>query len=171
MSIKKLSTVMCNSSPIIGLAGIGKLDLLWNVFEEVLIPEAVYNEVVKSQKNKRIGKEELQYAVDKGFIKIYHVKDELFVNRFMGKLHRGELEVIAGAKELNLDYLLIDERAARSLAEALMLEPTGLLGILKFAKLAGIIPELKFYLDGLIENNYRISKKLYNSILLDVKEM
>ncbi len=25
----------------------------------------------------------------------------------MGKLHRGELEVIAGAKELNLDYLLI----------------------------------------------------------------
>jgi len=42
MNIKKLSTVMCNSSPIIGLSGIGKLDLLWTIFQEVLIPEAVY---------------------------------------------------------------------------------------------------------------------------------
>ncbi|MBU3101545.1 MULTISPECIES: DUF3368 domain-containing protein [Clostridium] len=114
---------------------------------------------------------ELYDAIEKGHIKIYHVKDELFINRFMGKLHRGELEVIAGAKELKLDYLLIDERSARSLAEALMLEPTGLLGILKFAKLSGVIGALKPYLDGLIENNYRISKKLYNGILLDVGEI
>jgi predicted nucleic acid-binding protein len=171
MSIKKLSTVICNSSPIIGLSGIGKLDLLWTIFQEVLIPEAVYNEVVKSQRNKRVGTEELHDAIKKEFIKIYHVKDELFVNRFMGKLHRGELEVIAGAKELDLDYLLIDEKSARSLAEALMLEPTGLLGILKFAKLSGAIEELKPYLDGLIENNYRICKKLYNGILLDVGEI
>ena len=92
-------------------------------------------------------------------------KDELFVNRFMGKLHIGELEVIAGAKELNLDYLLIDEKSARRLAEALMLEPTGLLGILKFAKLSGAIEELKPYLDGLIKNNYRISKKLYRAYI------
>jgi len=79
-------------------------------FKEVLIPEAVYNEVGKSQRNKRVGTEELHDAIEKGFIKIYHVKDELFVTRFMGKLHRGELEVIAGAKELNLDYLPIDEK-------------------------------------------------------------
>ena len=171
MNIKKLSTVMCNSSPIIGLSGIGRLDLLWIIFEEVLIPEAVYNEVGKSQRNKRVGTEELHDAIEKGFIKIYHIKDELFVTRFMGKLHRGELEVIAGAKELNLDYLLIDEKSARSLAEALMLEPTGLLGILKFAKLSGVIGALKPYLDGLIENNYRISKKLYNGILIDVGEI
>lgn len=170
MNINKLSTVICNSSPIIGLCGIGKLDLLWIIFKEVLIPEAVYNEVVKSQKNRRVGTEEVHEAIEKGLIKIYHVKDELFVNRFMGKLHRGELEVIAGAKELNLDYLLLDEKSARSLAEALMLEPTGLLGILKFAKLSGVIEELKPYLNKLMENNYRISKKLYDRILLDVGE-
>ena len=34
MNIKKLSTVMCNSSPIIGLSGIGKLDL-WESCIEV----------------------------------------------------------------------------------------------------------------------------------------
>ncbi len=47
MNIKKLSTVICNSSHIIGLSGIGKLDLLWTIFQEVLIPEAVYNELLK----------------------------------------------------------------------------------------------------------------------------
>jgi len=52
-----------------------------------------------------------------------------------------------------------------------MLEPTGLLGILKFAKLSGAIEILKPHLDGLIENNYRICKKLYNGILLEVGEI
>ncbi|WLC84689.1 hypothetical protein KTC97_02530 [Clostridium estertheticum] len=55
---------MCNSSPIIGLSGIGRLDLLWIIFKEVLIPEAVYNEVVKSQNNKRVGTEELYDAIN-----------------------------------------------------------------------------------------------------------
>jgi len=39
MTIKKLNTVMCNSSPIIGLSGIGKLDLLWALtFSHLLAP-------------------------------------------------------------------------------------------------------------------------------------
>jgi predicted nucleic acid-binding protein len=37
--------VMCNASPIIGLSILGKLNLLWEMFE-VFIPEEVYNEVV-----------------------------------------------------------------------------------------------------------------------------
>ena len=170
MKLKKLSKVICNSSPIIGLCIIGKLDLLWNIYEEVIIPEAVYNEVVKSVDIEKIGAKELQKAVDDKNVTIYKVKDELLVNRFMGRLHRGELEVIAGAKELNLEYLLIDERSARALAEALMLEPTGTLGVLKFAKMAGYIDELKIYLDCLMENNYRISKKIYSEILASVGE-
>jgi len=32
--------VVCDSSPIIGLSKIGKLDLLWTLFDEVMIPEA-----------------------------------------------------------------------------------------------------------------------------------
>ena len=38
--------VVCNSSPIIGLSKIGKLDLLWTLFDEVIIPEAVFEEIV-----------------------------------------------------------------------------------------------------------------------------
>ncbi|MBX4264086.1 hypothetical protein [Clostridium estertheticum] len=43
--------------------------MLWIIFEEVLIPEAVYNEVVKSQNNKRIGTEEVYDAIEKGILK------------------------------------------------------------------------------------------------------
>jgi len=57
------------------------------------------------------------------------------------------------------------------LAEALLLEPTGLVGLLKLAKLTGKIDSLKDCLDRLIENNYRISKKIYNEVLIGVGEI
>jgi len=44
--------VVCNSSPIIGLSKIGKLDLLWTLFDEVMIPEAVFEEIVPKRTEK-----------------------------------------------------------------------------------------------------------------------
>lgn len=78
---------------------------------------------------------------------------------------------MAAAKELNAQYILIDDKAARVLAEAMLLEPTGLVGLLKLAKLTGKINSLKDCLDRLIENNYRISKKIYNEVLIGVGEI
>ena len=37
--------VICNAGPIIGLMGIGKLNLLWQLFDEVVIPKAVLQEL------------------------------------------------------------------------------------------------------------------------------
>ncbi len=89
---------------------------------------------------------------------------------FLGRLHRGELEVIAGARELEVDYLLIDDRSVRRLAEQILLEPTGLIGLLKIAKILGRVDSLKKCLDILIDNNYRISTKMYRYVLGDVGE-
>lgn len=36
---------LCNTSPIIGLISIGRLSLLWKLFDEVILPEAVYKEL------------------------------------------------------------------------------------------------------------------------------
>ena len=140
--MNKLGKVVSNSSPIIGLSILGLLNLLWDLFDEVLITESVYDEVVVKGKN-NIGYYELEKAVKDGYIKVYKFKDEFFVKRFYGKLHKGELEVIAAAKELDISYLLIDDKSARSLAEALLLEPTGLIGMLKIAKITGKIESLK----------------------------
>jgi len=44
--------VMVNSSPIIALSMINQVDLLWKVFDEVLIPDGIFNEIaVLSGKN------------------------------------------------------------------------------------------------------------------------
>ena len=51
------------------------------------------------------------------------------------------------------------------------IEPTGLVGFLKLAKLTGKIGSLQDCLDRLIENNYRISKKIYNEVLIGVGEL
>lgn len=167
---RKLGMVICNSSPIIGLASLELLHLLWALFDQVIVTEAVYTEVVTQGRN-RLGKEELETAVKHGYIKRYSVIEGLFIDRFIGKLHRGELEVMVAAKELNAQYILIDDKAARVLAEAMLLEPTGLVGFLKLAKLNGKIGSLKDCLDRLIEKNYRISKKLYNEVLIGVGEL
>src|SRR5665648_1227146 len=162
---KKLQMVICNSSPVIGLASLGLVHLLWELFDKVIITQEVYREVVEQGRN-RLGKEELETAVERGYITIYSVKEELLINRFIGKLHRGKLEVIVAARELNVPYILIDDKAARVLAETMLLEPTGLIGFLKLAKHNGKIQSLKVCMDTLIKNNYRISKRIYNEVLI-----
>lgn len=37
---------LCNTSPIIGLISIGRLSLLWKLFDEVILPEAVYKRIM-----------------------------------------------------------------------------------------------------------------------------
>ena len=96
---------------------------------------------------------------------IYKVKNKNLVNELYGKLHRGELEVIVTAKELKVTDVVIDERAARSFAEAMLLQTIGIIGILLIAKKRKKISEVKKYLDLLMESNYRISKKLYENAL------
>ena len=168
--MKKLGKVVCNSSPIIGLSILDSIDLLWKMFDEVFVTEAVYKEVVSHGKN-HTGSTELSKAVKDGNIRIYSVKDTVLVKRFTGKLHKGELEVIIAARELGASYLLLDDKAARALAETLLLEPTGIIGLLKIAKLTGRITSLQICLDILIDYNFRISKALYLQLLKEVGEI
>lgn len=66
--MSKPVSVVCDSSPIIGLSLISKLDLLWKIFDVIYITEAVYEEVVINAENK-IGESQLKAAVNNGEIK------------------------------------------------------------------------------------------------------
>lgn len=163
--------VICNSSPIIGLSLIGKLNLLWEVFDEVIIPKEVYREVVEANLNNNYGAKELEQAVNEQKIAIYNIKNKTLVDELYGKLHRGELEVIIAARELKVTDVVIDEKAARSFAETMLLQSIGIIGVLIIAKKKGKITELRKYLDLLIKSNYRISKKLYENALRKTGEL
>lgn len=138
---------------------------MWEVFDEVIIPEEVYREVVEANSNGNYGAKELKNAVELGNISIYKVKNNELVNELYGKLHKGELEVIVAAKELKVTEVVVDERAARNFAEAMLLQTIGIIGILLIAKKRKKITEIKKYLDLLMDSNYRISKKLYENAL------
>lgn len=162
---------VCNSSPIIGLSIIKKLDLLWEIFDEVYITEEVYKEVTINEKIRKIGSKELIEAVKNKHIKIYSVKNKLLVEQLYGRLHRGELEVMVAAKELKIKRVIIDDRSARHFAETMLLRSIGLMGILLLAKEYKKIESVKKYLDILIENGFRMSVKLYNQILKSAGEI
>lgn len=156
--------IICNSSPIIGLSAINRLNLLWLLFDRVIIPNEVYSEVENAKTNK-IGMEELKQAVEEKHIEIYHIKNNELVNQLYGRLHTGELEVIVSAKELKISHVIIDDRSARIMANSMCLKTLGIMGILLIAKEKGYIPEVKKEIDCLIKNGYRISLKLYHEVL------
>jgi predicted nucleic acid-binding protein len=89
------------------------------------------------------------------------VQNTAFVEQMYGRLHKGELEVMVAAKELKINRVIIDDRPARNFSETMLLKSIGLIGILIVAKKLGLISEVKKYLDVLIQEEYRISKKLY----------
>jgi Predicted nucleic acid-binding protein, contains PIN domain len=165
-----MAKAVCNSSPIIGLSIIGRLDLLWQIFNEVFIPEEVYNEVINNNRYKNFGENELKEALEKKNIKVYKIQNTAFVDQMYGRLHRGELEVMIAAKELKINRVIIDDRSARNFSETMLLKSIGLIGILIAAKKIGLITEVKKYLDLLINEEYRISKKLYFEALKDAGE-
>ena len=161
---REMKTVITNTSPIIALSMIGRLPLLWELFDKVYVPKAVISELTSSIHETDYGRKEIIEAVKTEKVISYSVKDELLVQRMYGKLHNGELETIIGGKELDTDFVLIDERAVRNMAK-IFFPPIGSLGILRLAKSQGKIDEIKSYLDTLIANGYRIGKPLYEQVL------
>ncbi len=164
------SKVITNSTPIIGLSIIGKLHLLTALFEEVYVPQAVYEEVVNSDSPRQYGRDELSTMVKERALQLYQVENSHLVKKLYGKLHEGELEVIVGAKELDLKFVVMDEHAARTLAKTFLLQPIGTIGVLIFAKKKGLIQEIKPLLDTLIIHDFYISKRLYQQALAQVAE-
>ncbi len=163
-------TVISNSTPIIELTLLGKLELLNELFEKVYVTRQVYEEIVTGEK-KNTGAMELKECIENGNIIMYNIVNNKFVDLMYGRLHKGELSVIVAAKELKTNYVLMDDASGRKMADEINLVPIGTVGILKLAKNKGYIPKIKPLIDKMIENNFRISLKLYNEILKDTNEV
>ena len=127
--------VVSNTSPIINLAMINQLNLLERLYGTVIIPPAVYDEIVTGGAGQP-GADVVQ-ALD-GF-EVRPVSNRPMVINLAGSLDLGEAEAIVLAVELGADLLLIDERQARIVAKRLGVNHIGLLAVLVQAKHAGLI--------------------------------
>lgn len=121
--------VIVNSTPLIALSKVGRLELLKQMYGEIYIPDAVFREV--TMKNDSV-REEIMKSI---WIHIETVKNNRDRRMYSAKLHAGEVEVMILAQESDTDSLVvIDDYAARKTAEFLGLNLTGTVGMLIKAK-------------------------------------
>jgi len=145
--------IVANSSPLIALAKIEKMDLLRY---DIVIPKAVFDEITKPKKE--YGKELHEWGKDR-VVKVGNKRAIEYLEIILG---RGETEAIVLAEEINAEAVLIDDLKARKIANLRGLKVIGTIGILLDAKEKGLIREVKPLLDELAKKKIRISKQLYN---------
>jgi predicted nucleic acid-binding protein len=160
--------IVSNASPLINLARIGKLDLLRQLYGEILLPEAVWHEVVVDGAGQP-GANEVEAAA---WIGRRSAKNKQLVQALLQELDAGEAEAIALALEEGADWLLMDEPLGRESARHLKLRCIGLVGVLLAAKRKGLIPAIKPCLDALRDlAGFRLKDSLYTRILKDENEV
>jgi predicted nucleic acid-binding protein len=158
--------VICDSAVLIGLAKIGKLDLLGKLYEKIYIPWAGYNEVVERGRG-RPGSEEIDKAK---WLRKKKVKDHTAVNLLASEFGQGESEVLVLGKEFKADWLILDDARARTAAISAGYRVIGLAGILLLAKQRNLIEEIKPLFEELVDKKFRLSDKIMKTILHEAGE-
>jgi uncharacterized protein len=159
--------VVSNTSPISNLAKVGQLTLLQELYDRILIPNAVHNELL----DERAGEAVITAVQGATWLRIQSVQNQELVGELRSRVNVGEAEAIALAIEVNANRLLIDERLGRRVAVDRGLRITGVLGILLLAKRQGAIAIVKPVMDDLVtQAGFRISSQLYAEVLKAASE-
>ncbi|MBW2342016.1 MAG: DUF3368 domain-containing protein [Deltaproteobacteria bacterium] len=160
-----MGLVISDASTLIHLVNIGRLGLLRNFFGQVVVPSAVWKEVVDLGEG-RLGAEEVRQAENSGWMTIEAPSDNAFVRALSRDLDDGEAEVIALAVERKAGLILVDETEARRVADLYGIPRTGTIGLLLRAKREKIIELLKPELDRLVyQRGFWISQSFYQQAL------
>jgi predicted nucleic acid-binding protein len=158
--------LVLDSSALIALARIKRLDLVNALAEHVHIPGAVFDEVAGHLQH-RAGSVEVRSAP---WLRVDRMPDSRDLELMRERLGRGEAESIVLAGEIGSDFVVLDDAAARRIAEARGLRVIGVLGILVLARERGLIPSLKPVLHELRAEGFYISESLSQILLRRVGE-
>lgn len=126
-----MTEIISNSSPLILLAKIDKLEYLFSLFKHILIPPEVYNETIERGLEKGFPDAILlQQVYNKGLIKIKKPIQIPVSLKNNTSLHLGEIEAISLAMEMKDSVILLDDEGARIFARNMGIKVKGTLGIL-----------------------------------------
>jgi predicted nucleic acid-binding protein len=156
--------VVSNSSPLISLARTGHLELLPQLFGQIHVAEEVRREVVV----RGAGRPAAAAIRNAEWIQSHPTTPaaELLRLRSLHPLGRGELATVWLARSLQADLALIDERAARRLAQASGLAVMGCVGILETGFRRGLVADLRRSYQELLAQGIRIDRPILNRSLV-----
>ncbi len=121
--------IVCNAGPLISLGKLGQLNILSQLYNEILIVPEVYSEVV--DQGLRLGEPDAyqsKYLVEKSHIKVVGVKKGIY--KIKRQIDIGEIATLQLALSEKADIVLIDEELAREEAKELGLKVKGTIGVL-----------------------------------------
>ena len=150
--------LVADSSALIALAICDGLKLLEPLYGEIVVPEAVYNEVTASDKPesetlREYLSEKIRSIDTAGFVYLDASADI------------GETEAMLLYKQLNADKLLIDDRRGRKIARINGIHTIGSLGVLLAAKNGGLLSEVLPSLLKLNRSSIFISQDVIQTVL------
>ena len=168
--------VVSNTSPLIWLSKIGRITLLKELFDEVIIPEEVYKEAVERGLQEGFSDAlVLKEAVDDGWIKTskLNTREVALCRKILEhafEIHSGEAQAIILARRINLLFL-IDESSGRALAEAWGLKAKGTLYVILSALRSGFMnsTEAKETVISLVVKGFRIEPSLLARIIREIE--
>lgn len=160
--------IIADTGPLIALARVNLLHLLSELFQQIVVPESVFQEAC-GDLNKS-GAKAILTASENSWFKCLQVDSNLekydkSLNKALSVLDRGERDVIALAKQLD-SIALIDEKRGRKVANSNGVKCIGTAAILLKLKEKGLIDSVSPYLDELANAGYRLSAELIIKVKL-----
>ncbi len=148
-------TIISDTSCLIVLSNIGELELLHKTYGQIITTSDVASEFGQELPN---------------WVEIAAAKDKYRQKILELQLDKGEASAIALAIEIPESTIILDDYKARKLAEKLGLSITGTIGVIIKAKLRGMIPSVKPYLDKIRKTDFYISNELYDKAMEEAGE-
>lgn len=157
--------IVLNSSPLIFLSRLGWLDRFIDFAHNFYLPISVAEEIDAKQDE---ASQQVQALIDAGKMTVKTSQLISLVNSLSIRLGRGESEAIALGIELQTDYIILDDFAARE-ALRLGLNVKGTLAIVKKLQVDGriIIDNQEQLYQNLLAINFRLKRSIFDAIFED----
>jgi len=162
---EKVFSCVINTSPWIALSACNQTELLQDLYEIIMMPTAVKDEILAGGKN-ALGVSTLKKA---NWLEINDIENANQI-KLLHELDQGEAEVLILAAERDACEVILDEKVARMHAHVLGHKVIGTLGIILRAKKKGLIDRLEPLIGSICGAGIYIHKDIIRCILMEAGE-